>query len=540
MTPPADRSVLPGHARTAGASREAGPDGYDAGPVWWWFAPPALMLALALWRITGPSYWRDEAATMTAVQRPFGALLRMMGHVDAVHGVYYMLIWAAVRAGGPGELVTRLPSALAMAGAAAAVAALGRRLVSPAAGLASGLLFAVLPQISLYAQDAREYALITALAATASYLLVRAMTTAGPRRVWLAGYAACLGVMGSLNVFSLLLAGAHAVTMGAARLRAARGDGPRGGGGGASGPGGGGGPAPGRRLALGWLAAAAGGFVLAGPVLALGFAQRGTLRWLTTPQLATAIEGLRRLIGPTQMLLAVAAAAGLGALLAAAGGRACLRAAWPPGLLALCLPWLVLPPAALIGVSYASPVYTFRYVLFCAPAAALLASAGLAALRWPSGGALAWAPAGAAFALIAVLGFPAQIAARSADGHGTNIRAANAIVAGHRRRGDAVLYLGTDSKYFPAAYTGGFARLDDIAQRKTPSQAGNLVGTDLGGAVVRQRLARVSRVWVVKLGSYPRDPLPHGLGFRLVQHWRTSDIWLLLLARGPADLTRPA
>ena len=123
--------------------------------------------------------------------------------------------------------------------------------------------------------------------------------------------------------------------------------------------------------------------MLAGPVLALGFAQRGTLHWLTTPQLATAIEGLRRLIGPTQMLLAVVAAAGLGALLAAAGGRASRRAAWPPGLLALCLPWLVLPPAVLIGVSFASPVYTFRYVLFCAPAAALLAGAGLAALRWP-------------------------------------------------------------------------------------------------------------------------------------------------------------
>ena len=246
MTPPADRSVLAGRAAAAAASREARPDGYDAGPVWWWFVPPALMLAMALWRITGPSYWRDEAATMTAVQRPFGALLRMMGHVDAVHGVYYLLIWAAVRAGGPGELVTRLPSALAMAGAAAAVAALGRRLVSPAAGLASGLLFAVLPQISLYAQDAREYALVTALAATASYLLVRAMAAAGPRPGWLAGYAACLGVMGSLNVFSLLLAGAHAVTVGVAWLRAARGDRSRRRGDPAGGPGGGGGPAAGR------------------------------------------------------------------------------------------------------------------------------------------------------------------------------------------------------------------------------------------------------------------------------------------------------
>src|SRR2546428_11919 len=81
------------------------------------------------------------------------------------------------------------------------------------AGLASGLMFAVLPQVSLYAQDAREYAMITALAATGSYVLVRALTTGGSRRGWLASYAFCLGVMGLLNVFSLLLIGAHAVTV---------------------------------------------------------------------------------------------------------------------------------------------------------------------------------------------------------------------------------------------------------------------------------------------------------------------------------------
>jgi 4-amino-4-deoxy-L-arabinose transferase-like glycosyltransferase len=151
---------------------------FDAGPLWMRILPPVAMFAMGLWRITGPSYWRDEAATMTAVQRPFPEVLRMMGNVDAVHGVYYMIIWVVVRLGGAGELVTRLPSAVAMACAAAAVAALGRRVVSPRAGLAAGLLLAALPQISLYAQDAREYAAVTALAAAGSYLLVRALAAA--------------------------------------------------------------------------------------------------------------------------------------------------------------------------------------------------------------------------------------------------------------------------------------------------------------------------------------------------------------------------
>jgi len=516
MTPPAGRAVLGGRARAATGQPEPGAAAYDAGPAWAWFLPPALMLALGLWGITGPSYWRDEAATMTAVQRPFGQLLRMMGNVDAVHGVYYMFIWAAVRLGGPGELVTRIPSAVAMACAAAAVAALGRRLVSPAAGLLAGLLFAVLPQISLYAEDAREYAFVTAMACAGSYLLVRAMATAGPRRGWLAGYAVCLGVMGLLNVFSLLLVGAHAITVALACRRA----------GWAAGR-------PGRSLAVAWLAGAAGAFVIASPVLALGFAQRGTLRWLSTPPLVGTVEGLRKLIGPADMVIALALAVAIGAMLVAGGGRGALRAAWPPGLLELSLPWLVLPPVALIGISYLSPVYTFRYVLFCAPAAALLGGAGLACLRWPAGrGALAWAPAAAGLALVGLLGASAQAAARAGDGHGTDIRAANAIVAAHRRPGDAVIYVGTDTKYFPAAYPSGFVRLDDIAQRQTPTQAGNLVGSDYGNSVARQRLARVPRVWVVRIGPYPHLRRLHGLGFRLIRSWHPSDIWLLLYARG--------
>jgi mannosyltransferase len=532
MTPPPGRAVLSRRAQQAAGQGEDRLAAFDAGPVWMRVLPAVVMLAMALWRITGPSYWRDEAATLTATARPFGELLRMMGHVDAVHGVYYMIIWVVVRLGGTGELVTRLPSAVAMACAAAAVAALGRRLVSPRAGLAAGLLFAFLPQISLYAQDAREYALVTALATTGSYLLVRALTAAGRRIGWLTGYAVCLGVMGSLNVFSLLLVGAHAVTVALAWWRAGRaGRAGRPGRGGWAGAG-----RIGRSVAVGWLAAAAGAFLLASPVLALGIAQRGTLSWLTTPPLPGAIEGLRRLIGPASMLVALGLAVGLGIFMSELAGRP-LRASWPPELLALCLPWLLLPPAVLIGVSYASPVYTFRYILFCAPAAALLAGAGLATLNWRPGGVAAWVPTAVALAVVAALGVPAQLAVRSPDGHGTNIREANAIVAAARRPGDAVLYLGTDSKYFPAAYPSGFARLDDIAQARTPSQAGNLVGKLLRASVVRQRLARVRRVWLVKIGRYPHQPLLAELHFRLVRRWRVSDIWLVLLARGKAGPT---
>src|SRR5580658_8341540 len=128
---------------------DAGPERhYDRGPVWAMVLPPLVALVLSLWDITTPSFWRDEAATIAADKRPFGDMIRMLGHVDAVHGAYYIMMWPLLHLFGAGEFIMRLPSALAAGVIAAFVAAIGRRVVSPWAGLATGLLFAVLPVAS--------------------------------------------------------------------------------------------------------------------------------------------------------------------------------------------------------------------------------------------------------------------------------------------------------------------------------------------------------------------------------------------------------
>ena len=489
--------------------------------------PPMVTFVIMLWGITGASYWRDEAATMSAAQRPLGNLLRTLGNIDAVHGAYYLIIWVMVRLGGTGELVTRLPSAVAMACAAAAVAALGRRLISPRAGLASGLVFAVLPEVSLYGQDARPYAMVAALATLASYLLVRAMDPAGNRPRWLTGYALCLAALGIMDIFGLLLITAHAVTVGLRCLRQA-GSGATGGSrqpaGGAGMRGGAGVPGgadwrAARPLAIGWLAAAVAGVALASPVLVLGYAQRGTLSWLSPPGLA-AIKGLRQLVGPPAMVDVVTAAIVSGVVVSAVVGRARLRANWPGSVPALCLPWLILPPAILLVGSLVTPVYTLRYVLLCIPAIALLAGAGIASLGWVAGTA--------ALAVIAVLGVPVQLNVRTADGHGDNVRRADRIVANNRRPGDAVLEYKAEN--FAQAYPYGIGQLIPVAQAETPIQSATLIGTFLPDPVVRQRLTRVSRVWVIEYGHPTPLVILNGLHFRLVHAWRTSDIWLFLYA----------
>jgi mannosyltransferase len=486
--------------------------------------PPAVTLAVMLWRIQGPSYWRDEGATLAAVRRPFGDLIGMLGNVDAVHGAYYMIIWVVVRLGGTGELIVRLPSALAMAAASAGVAAIGRRLVSPLAGLFAGLAFAVLPQISWYGQDARSYAMVTALAAAASYLLVRVLDAGGSRRGWLAAYAACLACLGLVNIVGLALIPAHGLTV-ALAIRRSRGQddihplaarlagcwpaGSR------------------RSLAAGWLAAAAAAAAVASPLLWLAWAQRGQQSWLKTPGIAR-LAGLRHLVGTSALVSVVLLIIASAIAVSAVRGRARIRADWPPAMPALCLPWLLLPPALLMTASFVLPVYTLRYVLFSLPAMALLAGAALAALGRVAGVI--------ALAIVVLTGLPAQFGVRQQGSHGDNIRMADAIVAAASHPGDAVLYASAGARYLPAAYPDGLARLRNIAIDRAPIPSGTLAGTYLPAPAARQRLAGVRRVWVVEVrkGASPfRLTLPQGAGFRLVRTWRTSDIWLMLYRRLP-------
>jgi len=503
--PPA---VLDGPAGQAVSAPRRRPGRGVAGLLLMRAAPPAVTLAMMLWRIQRPSYWRDEGATLAAVQRPFGELIRMLGNVDAVHGAYYMIIWVVVRFGGTGEFATRLPSALAMAVAAAGVAATGRRLVSPRAGLFAGLIFAALPEVSWYGQDARSYAMVTALATTASYLLVRVLGAAGSRRGWLAAYGLALTGLGLVNIFGLVLIPAHGLTVALAARRP--GDRPAGD------------RRPGARLLAGWLAVAGVAVALVSPLCWLVWRQRAPENWLKTPGIHT-LAVLPDLVGPAGLAGVVLLIIACGIASSAAGGRARIRADWPTALPALCLPWLLLPPAILLTGSLIQPVYTLRYVLFVLPAVALLAGAALAAFGRVAGTI--------ALAIVVLIALPAQLEVRWHGAHGDNIRMADAIVAAARRPGDAVLYASTGARNMPAAYPDGLAALRNIALDRGPVASGTLAGTYLPAPAVRGRLAGVRRVWVVEVrkDAMPlRLPLLQGTGFRLVRKWRTSDIWLML------------
>ncbi len=467
--------------------------------------PPACVvlatLAVTLWKIQVPSFWRDEGATQSAARRSLPALIAMLGHVDVVHGAYYVLMWLEVRLAGHSELALRLPSALAMALAAGLVTVTGRRLVSRRAGLAAGLTFAALPAVSWFAQDARPFALETAAAAAASYFLVR-LAEDGSRRRWAVCYAASLVALGLANVFGLLLIPAHAATLAAWRGQPQR-----------------------RALVRRWLRAVALACLALLPLLVAAWAQRAQVGWLQPPGLSAALA-TGRLVGSAGLLLAAAVLVGTGLAFAALGHR--LAADWPVRLPALCLPWLVTPPVILFLVSQFQPAYTFRYIVFCMPAAALLIGTGLAAAGRVT--------AAAGLVLIVLLALPYQLGERGPAGHTDNIRRLDQIVAQYERPGDAVLYpQGAGSRSFAAAYPYGLARLRDVMLGESAARSDTIAGTDAPAQVVRRRLAGVRRVWVTE-SNVSRPGLPaelRGLPFRLVRDWQVSVSWLALYEAQP-------
>ena len=145
-------------------------------------------------------------------------MVRMLGHVDAVHALYYLMMWPLAHLFGTSELVMRLPSAIAMAVAAFGVALIGQRLGTWQTGLLAGLVFAALPMTSRYGQEARSYALVTAIAVLSSYLAIRLIDE--PVRRWLVSYAASLAALGAMNIFALLIIPAHGMTLAAAKRQA--------------------------------------------------------------------------------------------------------------------------------------------------------------------------------------------------------------------------------------------------------------------------------------------------------------------------------
>ncbi|CAM5641590.1 glycosyltransferase family 39 protein [Streptomyces avidinii] len=288
----------------------------------WRLLPPLLAVCLGLWGLErGGSMWRDESVTWQVAHRPLGQIVELLGRVDAVHGLYYLLMHGVFEAWEGGLWALRLPSVAATALAAAGVAAIAHRLVGERAALLAGCAYAVLPPVQMYAQEGRSYALVAAAVVWATYLMLRER--------W-AAYAAVLLLGCWLHEFAALALLAHAFTAWRSR---------------------------------GWRWSAAAVVALLVPLAVVSARQaEQQLGWLGRPSWQD---------------WAAYAVVGAAALLLARGA--------PGDLVRVALPLVLLPPGLLMVISLLNPWYVDRYVLYALAGLALLAGARLATARgwWP-------------------------------------------------------------------------------------------------------------------------------------------------------------
>ena len=495
-----------------------------------WAAPAVVTIALGLFEIGVPQLWRDEFASWSAASRTLPQLWAMLHNIDAVLGIYYFGLHLWMASFGDSATAMRVPSVIAMAGAAAVVALIGRRLGGGAAGLASGLVFAVIPSVSRYAQEARPYAFAMFFAALATLTFLRAME----RPTWgrWAIYSVVLAAAGAANLIAVCVAAGHLlIVLWDFLQRTVR-------------VGGDGTPDSGRRLPGGLLApegpplqlikrfclALVVGAVLVSPLVIEGHSQQGwQIGGVATPHVAQLIGvsgGLWQELFASVPVAAAVMLLAVVSLLAAPDARRRSIAAYA-------LAFAIAPVVAvwLISRVGSTSYWTFRYMLFTIASWSVGAGLCIAYVAERlKGGRLArltgavsprFAVAAVLIAVVGLVGIHDQLAVRQDEAHnlwaypeqpsnGTPVdyKAAAAVIAANERPGDVIAYQTSDENHYQVdtamAYYLRGKLPPSIFQAQTQVEANSLQPNECQDP--SPCMTGTPRVWVVYVNHLAPDP----------------------------------
>lgn len=442
--------------------------------------PAAATLAIIGYGMTSTQLWRDEMATWSAATRSPGELFDLVGNIDAVSAPYYLFMHYWIAVFGDSALALRAPSALCMTGAAALVGMLGKRLFEAPAGLLAGLLFAVIPGVSRYGQEARGYAFAAFFAVLATYLLIRALEAPSWLR-WI-GYAAAVTATGLSHLIAVTVVAGHAIAV----------------------------LLPPRRSSLYWLASTAAAGLLLLPLALEGRTQHGhQLEWVPTPTVGDLLTVPGHVFRSTLIAGITVGLAALGWATHARRGAAVAACA-------------VLPAVILWSAGQLTQVWVPRYLTFTLPFLCVLGGAALATARLRGGLAV--------LAAVLLISGPDQRAIReSKDIRPLDYAAAAAIVAERQQPGDTIVY----------APRGGWRFLDtatdyhlrdgprprDVLLKQSRTELDSLWASDCDRPA--ECLAGVARVWVVALGEQkdPLRPMERQKAAALRSGYAATQIW---------------
>lgn len=475
--------TLSGPTVRTGAALQQRPPVTPTRRVPWLTASILGLIAFAI-SVTGswiPSLWGDEAASIMSAQRPWASLFTMLGHVDAVHGTYYVFLHLWIDVFGASTFSVRLPSSIAIGVAATGIVVLVDRLATRhrrRVAVIAGILFAVLPRVSYMGAEARSYAIGTALAVWLTILFVHLVSRRPDRRpagrlAWL-GYAALFALSIYVFLYLILLAPVYAVAL----LAYSRD----------------------RRLVLRWLGWSALGVALASPVIYFAANQREQVAFLghrhgVTPLsfIVTQWFGSDALAAAAWLTILALVATSVIALVLrrrrriAAGAEPTASAAEhpissrpaialrligdhsQPNLLVLTFAWFVLPPLALfMATTFITPMYSVRYMAFVTPAVAVLLALAIDVL------ARRRLVAVIVVAVLVALAIPTDIAQRGpyAKDGGSDWAQVAQVIGQNSKQGDAIAFDETtrpsrDPRLAMHLYPADFVNVIDVTL-KTP------------------------------------------------------------------------
>jgi mannosyltransferase len=461
--------------------------------------PAAVMTVLGVWGLPRQNAMgNDEVVTRYAAKLSLGQLARMVFlHTDIFHALYYLFmhVWVVL---GTSPTIIRIPSLIAAVATVALTAHVGRRLTGSGwAGLFTGLVMALTPSTSFYAQTARSYTMVTLCVVGATLALVRALEAeaAGLARErilrrWLL-YAGLVALGGYLNEISLSVLVGHAVTVLLAR--------------------------PGRQVLRNWLVAGAAGAALVLPVVIISILQRSAASWIARPHLHDLGVLFHDFFGATNLVAVCLFACAVVAVLPS--GRPPWWRSGGVSLPSVSAPLLVIP-AGLVFIEslVAKPLYADRYVLYCEVGAALLAGAGIDRIgqgvarwlgrRWigrqlgdPADRRVLVATSLVAVVVLAAGGLLLQLnsqqRARTPFTRQFDYGSPARFVGARERPGDGVLFFNAFYRKIRLGYPSDFRYTTDFAMSVSPARSATLNGFDKKFSAVRPIMLRYDRIWVV-------------------------------------------
>ncbi len=413
--------------------------------------PAALVLGAVQFLIGAvtarfPSYWGDEAATLTVSQRSLPDMFALLAHVDAVHGVYYLIQGLFLSVVGTDPFPARMLSVTAVAATVGFTVILGARLAGPRVGIFAGVVASFLPGLIWAGSELRSVAL-TALLAVLTMLALERATRRGSAPAW-GLYALMLTCATWLFVFSALLA------IPAAALAVSR---------------------TCTRPFL-WSSCLAGLASL--PIVVATSTQVGQVSWIST-QPGELLKGA--LIGqyffgqrpyyafghPTAHFATALMVLSLGivAWFTYASFRRRQWSLWMIG-----VAWTLLPTVILVGMTaLGKPVYLERYLTFTAPGLCLLVGAALAVMSPQKGVAI--------LTVFCLLATPILVSQKREGFKPNNFAAMARVVEDRKVPGAAVIYSDVRAYGVPMAYPEQFSGVEDVALDAGPLETATFWGS---------------------------------------------------------------